>query len=110
LTAVRLSDRQQFALLALDGLSEPATGGTLASHMTRHGRETSIAAAHQAANGLVIKKLAIKRYPEGSPVIRYEITGEGRRLAAQLREPEQALSAGPAPDDVDLYRPAVPRG
>jgi len=88
--SVRLSDRQHAALLALADLDGPATGGTLASRMTRNGRETSVAAAHQAANGLTLKKLAVKGYPEGSSLIRYEITTEGRRLAVKFREQGQA--------------------
>lgn len=92
--AERLSPRQQAALLALAVLSEPATGGTLASQMTRNGRETSIAAAHQAASGLRNKGLAIKGYPEGSDLIRYEATSEGRKLAARIRDLEAAQAAG----------------
>jgi hypothetical protein len=85
MTAVRLSDRQQFALLALAGLGTPVGGGSLAARMTANGRETSAAAAHQAANGLVNKKLAIKGYPAGCDHIKYEINNDGRRLAAQIR-------------------------
>jgi hypothetical protein len=82
---VRLSDRQLAALLALADLGRPASGGALASQMTRNGRETSTAAAHQAASGLRGKRLAVKGYPGGAALIRYEITSEGRRLAAQIR-------------------------
>ena len=84
MSAVRLSDRQHAALLALDGLGAPVGGGSLAARMCASGRETSTAAAHQAANGLVNKRLAIKGHPAGVG-IRYEITNEGRRLAAQIR-------------------------
>lgn len=85
MTAVRLSDRQQAALLALADLGTPVSGNMLAARMCANGRETSTAAAHQAANGLRDKKLAIKGYPAGAIRIRYEITGQGRRLAAQIR-------------------------
>jgi hypothetical protein len=83
---MKLSDRQEFALLALDGLRAPAGGAGLAARMTANGRETSTAGAHQAANGLVNKKLAIKGYPAGIEYSRYEITNEGRKVAAALRE------------------------
>lgn len=83
--ATRLSDRQEYALFALADWDEPMTGGVLASEMSRKGRETSIAAAHQGANGLVLKGLAIKGYPEGSSLIRYEITNAGRDEARRRR-------------------------
>jgi hypothetical protein len=84
-SAIRLSDRQQLALLALDSLGTPVGGGSLAARMTTNGRETSTAAAHQAANGLRDKGLAIKGYPAGCDHIKYEITNAGRELAARLR-------------------------
>ena len=83
---MRLSARQEAALLALDDLGTDVGGGKLAATMTASGRETSTAAAHQAANGLANKKLAIKGRPAGGEHIHYEITNEGRRMAATLRE------------------------
>jgi hypothetical protein len=83
-TAVRLSDRQRFALLALYDLGTLVYGDKLAARMTELGRETSVAAAHQAANGLVNKGLSAKRYTKSTP-IRYEITDTGRKLAVQVR-------------------------
>jgi len=84
-TSIKLSDRQQFALLALDRLGTPVGGPKLAEVMTAIGRETSTAAAHQAANGLAAKKLAVKGYLANGDHIKYEITNEGRRVAARLR-------------------------
>ena len=84
MTAVRLSDRQHAALLALADLNRPVGGEQLAEKMIANGRQTSIVAAHQAANGLDNKGLAVKRYVKGSP-IEYEITKQGRELAARTR-------------------------
>jgi hypothetical protein len=85
MSRVRLSDRQQFALLALDALGTPSGGAALAARMTADGRETSAAGAHQAASALAVKKLAIKGHPAGATHIRYEITNAGRELAATIR-------------------------
>jgi hypothetical protein len=78
---VKLSDRQAAALSALAGMGCPVGGTALAQRMRANGRDTSTAAAHQAANGLVNKGLAVKGHPAGSPLSRYEITDEGRRVA-----------------------------
>ena len=89
--AVRLSDRQRAALLALAEL-RVAYGDALAGKMTEIWRETSLAAAHQAANGLDGKKLARKLYGRHRrDPIRYEITEKGLELAAEIR-PEPAES------------------
>lgn len=85
MSTVRLSYRQQVALLALADHSRPISGSVLAARMTANGRETNAAGAHQAAGGLASKGLAIKAYPEGASLIRYEITNAGRALAAQIR-------------------------
>lgn len=85
MSTVKLSERQQAALLALADHGVPITGGVLAGQMTANGRETRAAGAHQAASALVDKKLAIKGYPAGATHIRYEITNAGRELAAQIR-------------------------
>lgn len=85
MTAVRLSDRQRAALLALPDDGTPIGGITLAVRMCQGGRETSAAGAHQAANGLDGKELAVKYYPAGATHIRYKLTDKGRELAAQIR-------------------------
>ena len=51
--------------------------------------ETSVAAAHQAGNELDNKGAAMKRYTKDSPV-RYEITKQGRELAARIGPVEAA--------------------
>ncbi|HEY5397851.1 MAG TPA: hypothetical protein VIL16_20885 [Trebonia sp.] len=84
MTAVRLSPRQEAALLALLDLGVQAEGTALATQMCNNGRQTSIAAAHQAANALDIKGLAVKLRVTGRPV-RYEITDAGRALAERVR-------------------------
>lgn len=84
MSTVKLSDRQRFALLALYDLGTLVYGDKLAARMTELGRETSVAAAHQAANGLVNKGLSAKRYTNNTPV-RYELTEVGRKLAVQVR-------------------------
>lgn len=91
MSTVRLSDRQRYALLALaeaaelDPADQRGTGGAWLAHlMTEAGRDTSTAGAHQGANGLVLKNLAVKdRNADG--YVRYKLTGEGRKLAAQIR-------------------------
>ncbi len=85
MTGVRLSDRQEYALLAMADWDEAVTGGVLAGEMSRKGRETSPAGAHQAANGLVLKGLAIKGYLGDGHVIRYELTAAGRAEARKRR-------------------------
>lgn len=86
MSTVRLSDRQHAALLALAHSANigPITGSALAGQMTANGRDTSTAAAHQAADGLYRKNLAAKS-AGGSQPVRYELTGMGRRLAARFR-------------------------
>lgn len=85
MASVTLSERQAAALLALADLGT-LTGGTgLAGKMTADGRETSPAAAHQAANGLVLKRLARKDRDEQWRVT-YELLAAGRKLAARLRD------------------------
>lgn len=93
MSTVKLSDRQQFALLALCEAAEieladsRGTGGPwLAELMTRAGRETSAAGAHQAANGLTLKGLATKSLGTATGYVRYKLTDTGRRLAAQIRD------------------------
>jgi hypothetical protein len=81
---VRLSDRQQAALLALADLGVPVTGSQLAEGMRVYRPQTSVSAAHQAANGLDNKGVALKLYAKGSAV-RYEVTDKGRELATRLR-------------------------
>lgn len=85
MTAVRLSERMQVALLALADHDVPIGGGVLAGQMSTYGREWSPASAHQAASGLCDKGLAVKAYPAGATHIRYEITDKGRKLAARIR-------------------------
>ena len=85
LAAVKLSPRQEAALLTLDDHEIPIGGGALAERMGVYGRQWSAAAAHQAASALCGKGLAVKGHPEGATHIRYEITGEGRELAARVR-------------------------
>jgi hypothetical protein len=87
MSTVTLSPRQEAALLALLDLGVSADGHALATQMRSNGRDTSISAAHQAANGLDNKQLAIKRYAKGRP-IRYELTTAGRRLATRIRGAE----------------------
>lgn len=84
MTAVRLSERQQAALLALADHGAPITGSVLAGQMTANGRDTSTAAAFETADALRGKGLAVKRHHSGQSV-RYELTDQGRRLAAQIR-------------------------
>lgn len=86
---MKLSDRQAAALAALDALGCPASGAALAQRMTASGMQTSPAAAHQAASGLVRKGLAVKGYPAGAPAIRYQLTDNGRRAATAI-DPDQA--------------------
>lgn len=83
MTAVRLSERERATLLALDDLGAKADGHALAAAMRAY-RPASVAAAHQAANALDNKGLAVKLRVTGRPV-RYEITGTGRELAARIR-------------------------
>lgn len=82
---VRLSDRQEAALLALSGRDTAADGATLAGRMSEIWRETSPAAAHQAANGLVVKNLAIKGYLGPDDRMRYLLTPAGRAEARRRR-------------------------
>lgn len=82
-SSVRLTDLQRVALLALAELGASVRGGELAERMTALGRETSTASAHQAANGLAGKYLAVKYSDAG--LIRYEITATGLVLAERLR-------------------------
>jgi len=84
MSTVKLSDRQHAALLALADLLGLAGGPELAGQMTANGRETNPAGAHQAANGLVGKHLATKGHYDEEGHIRYLITPEGKRLAAQI--------------------------
>jgi hypothetical protein len=88
MSAVKLSERQQAALLALADLQGPAYGDALVAQMCSNGRETSLAAAHQAANALDGKGLAWKLYSRHREPIRYEITAKGRELAARIRGAE----------------------
>ena len=83
MTAVRLSARERATLLALDDLGAKAEGSALAAAMRAY-RPASVAAAHQAANALDIKGLAVKLRVTGRPV-RYEITDAGRALAERIR-------------------------
>jgi hypothetical protein len=83
-TSVTLSDRQRLALLALDELGTAVRGIDLADRMSVLGMETSVGAAHTAANGLARKGLAVKRASDGG-LIRYQITEAGRSFAGQLR-------------------------
>lgn len=87
MTAPRLSEREAAALLALRDLGNPANGRELAERMTANGRETSPAGAHQSGAGLDRKGLAVKTMvaTEYGPQIGYEITDEGRTVAAGLR-------------------------
>lgn len=81
---VTLSPRQEAALLALADLGVLAEGHALAESMRVYRPSTSIAAAHQAANGLDSKGLAVKRRVINHP-IRYELTAAGRDLVARIR-------------------------
>jgi hypothetical protein len=82
---VRLSERETAAFLALADHGVPVTGGGLGRFMGAGGRETSTAAAHQAGAALARKGLAIKGNPDRHGLIRYEITNDGRKLAAVVR-------------------------
>ncbi len=93
MTVVKLSERQRYALLALheaaelDPADQRGCGGEWLSHlMTGAGRGTSTAGAHQAANGLVLKNLAVKGLDSSTGRMRYKLTDTGRALAAQIRE------------------------
>lgn len=109
---VKLSDRQEAALLALSdrdaAVADPdrkaADGKVLTAAMSAIWRETSVAAAHQAANWLVIKGLAVKEdrvRPGGTPRVHYEITDAGRAEAQKRRAAkssrESAVTGEPRP-------------
>jgi hypothetical protein len=82
-TAIKLSERETAALLALAHLCQPATGAELAGQMLAVGRETSDTAAHQAANALSRARLGLAVKSFDGPV-RYEITARGREMAARI--------------------------
>jgi DNA-binding MarR family transcriptional regulator len=86
---VALSERERAALRALAQFTGPVYGGNLALLMRANGREnTSTAAAHQAANALANKGLAVKRYDIGAGRrVRYQTTAAGRELAAPQVDP-----------------------
>jgi hypothetical protein len=90
---MKLSERETAALLALADHDVPVGGGTLARTMSANGRPTSTAAAHQAANALANKGLAIKGIPEEGLHVRYEINNKGRELAARYRNGATAATA-----------------
>lgn len=77
-----LSAREVAALTALASQGRPVSGKVLAVRMQDGGRETSPAAAHQAAAALTRKGLAIKVQPYDHLLVRYEITNRGREWIA----------------------------
>jgi mannose/cellobiose epimerase-like protein (N-acyl-D-glucosamine 2-epimerase family) len=82
---IRLSWRQQVALAALTKFASPAGGGQLAAEMTRRGRDTTAASAHQAGHGLWMRGLAAKSR-DGDDHVSYQISAAGRDWLA--RHPE----------------------
>jgi hypothetical protein len=86
MSAVKLSERQRAALLALHALAKPAGGYELAERMNASGFRANSYSAHQAANGLAYKGLAVKGtyLIEGTACVGYELTEQGRSVAARI--------------------------
>ena len=86
MTSYRLSERERAALAALAALAGPADGHGLAARMNDDGFKANQYSAHQSANGLVNKGLAVKGpcLIDGTSCIGYELTSEGHSAAARI--------------------------